>query len=103
MVTKTIDVQANSLSLEELVTLLLDSDTELVLVKDDVPVARMSPIPPKPDLSQPRIAGLHRGTTWMSDDFDAPLPDEFWFGSRAAFEAALAKVADVEPEERDHL
>jgi len=23
--------------------------------------------------------GLHAGA-WMSDDFDDPLPDEFWFG-----------------------
>jgi hypothetical protein len=27
-----------------------------------------------------RIPGLHTGTVWMSDDFDAPLPDEFWLG-----------------------
>ena len=76
MLTKTIDVQANTLSLAELLTLLQDY-TELVLVKDNMPVARLSPIPPKTDNSQPRIPGLHRGTTWMSDDFDDPLPDEF--------------------------
>lgn len=28
----------------------------------------------------PRIFGLHAGQIWMSDDFDAELPDEFWFG-----------------------
>jgi hypothetical protein len=27
-----------------------------------------------------RILGLHEGQGWMSEDFDAPLPDEFWFG-----------------------
>ena len=27
-----------------------------------------------------RIAGLHAGQTWISDDFDAPLPDSFWLG-----------------------
>ncbi|MGA7932139.1 MAG: DUF2281 domain-containing protein [Kovacikia sp.] len=27
-----------------------------------------------------RILGLHRGQVWMSDNFDAPLPDEFWLG-----------------------
>jgi len=26
----------------------------------------------------PRLAGLHRGTVWMSDDFNSTLPDEFW-------------------------
>ena len=27
-----------------------------------------------------RVLGLHEGMVWMSDDFDEPLPDEFWFG-----------------------
>ena len=36
----------------------------------------------QPALVQParRIAGLHAGQTWVSDDFDAPLPDSFWLG-----------------------
>lgn len=25
-----------------------------------------------------RVAGLHEGQIWMSDDFNDPLPDEFW-------------------------
>ncbi len=29
---------------------------------------------------QPRIAGLNAGQFWMSDDFNAPLPDSFWLG-----------------------
>ena len=28
----------------------------------------------------PRTPNLHPGSVWMSDDFDDPLPDEFWFG-----------------------
>jgi hypothetical protein len=30
-----------------------------------------------------RIPGLHAemGAAWMSDDFDEPLPDEFWLGT----------------------
>lgn len=29
-----------------------------------------------------RVLGLHAhlGKAWMSDDFNAPLPDGFWFG-----------------------
>jgi Protein of unknown function (DUF2281) len=27
-----------------------------------------------------RIAGLFEGMGWMSEDFNDPLPDEFWFG-----------------------
>jgi len=29
---------------------------------------------------QKRQAGLGKGTFWMSDDFDKPLPDSFWLG-----------------------
>lgn len=28
-----------------------------------------------------RVLGLHAGEMQMSDDFDAPLPDEFWAGT----------------------
>jgi Protein of unknown function (DUF2281) len=28
----------------------------------------------------PRILGLNRGAMKMKDDFDEPLPDEFWLG-----------------------
>ena len=28
-----------------------------------------------------RKAGLHAGAIWTSDDFDEPLPDEFWTGT----------------------
>jgi len=35
--------------------------------------------PPLPPLTR-RVAGLNRGEYWMSDDFNAPLPDAFWLG-----------------------
>ncbi len=28
-----------------------------------------------------RKAGLHAGAIWVSEDFDEPLPDEFWTGT----------------------
>ena len=28
----------------------------------------------------PRILGLQEGKGWISEDFDNPLPDEFWLG-----------------------
>ena len=35
----------------------------------------------KERVKKKRIMGLHAGGgIWMSDDFDAPLPDEFWLG-----------------------
>jgi Protein of unknown function (DUF2281) len=35
---------------------------------------------PHPSALSPRILGLNRGAMKMSDDFDEPLPDEFWLG-----------------------
>ncbi|AFY41065.1 DUF2281 domain-containing protein [Nostoc sp. PCC 7107] len=29
---------------------------------------------------QQRLPDLNRGEIWMSDDFNDPLPDEFWMG-----------------------
>lgn len=29
---------------------------------------------------RPRLLGLHTGQVWISEDFDEPLPDEFWLG-----------------------
>ena len=49
---------------------------ELELVRQAVDAQQQTA--PKP----PRIIGLHEhlGHAWMSDDFDDPLPDEFWLG-----------------------
>ncbi len=30
--------------------------------------------------NKPRVAGLHAGMGWISDDFDDELPDSFWLG-----------------------
>ncbi|MEM9766621.1 MAG: DUF2281 domain-containing protein [Cyanobacteria bacterium P01_D01_bin.71] len=40
--------------------------------------------PETPPAPKKRIPGLHRGAFyWMADDFDDPLPDEFWLGEDA--------------------
>jgi len=31
---------------------------------------------------QKRVLGLNRGDIWSSDDFNDPLPDEFWTGEQ---------------------
>jgi hypothetical protein len=39
-------------------------------------------LPEQPESAEPlppRIAGLFAGQLWMSEDFNDPLPDEFWF------------------------
>ncbi|MBW4643030.1 MAG: DUF2281 domain-containing protein [Goleter apudmare HA4340-LM2] len=34
----------------------------------------------QPSQKKQRIVGLHEGMGWISDDFNEPLPDEFWMG-----------------------
>lgn len=76
MVTKTIDIRDTQPLLDELLALTATGD-EVLIVKGDQLVARLVPI----GASLPkRIMGLDEGAIWMSDDFDEPLPDEFWLG-----------------------
>jgi hypothetical protein len=32
----------------------------------------------KATIGMARVAGLHPGAIWTRDDFDEPLPDDFW-------------------------
>jgi antitoxin (DNA-binding transcriptional repressor) of toxin-antitoxin stability system len=43
-----------------------------------MPVARLVPVVAHP--KKKRVAGLNRGTISTSEDFNEPLPDEFWLG-----------------------
>ena len=43
---------------------------------------------PSVDLMRPRVPGLDAGSTWVSDDFDEPLPDSFWLGDQPAHETS---------------
>jgi hypothetical protein len=36
---------------------------------------------PVPVSTKPRVPGLHPGAIWTGEDFDEPLPAEFWTGS----------------------
>ena len=51
------------------------SDEHIVLSENNTPIAELIPI------SQ-RVAGLHAGGIWTSDDFDEPLPEQFWAGDK---------------------
>jgi hypothetical protein len=44
---------------------------------------RLEAMPPADKPLKRRLAGLYEGSVWMSDDFDEPLPDEFWLGKDA--------------------
>jgi prevent-host-death family protein len=76
--TKTVTVHDAQTQLLKLLSFTMEGN-EIIIVKDDKPLARLVPIS---STTRSRIAGLNKGKIWMSDDFNAPLPDEFWAGSR---------------------
>lgn len=74
MLTKTVDVRTTQINLQELLSLVREG-TEIVLTEGTTPLARLVPIALS---ATPRVAGLHNGAIWTSEDFDEPLPEEFW-------------------------
>ena len=74
MNTTTVDVGDIQTRFLELLSQVLAGD-EIVVTQGQKPVARLLPVEHN---EKPRIAGLHAGLGWVSDDFDDPLPDEFW-------------------------
>lgn len=76
MITKTIDVQNVQISLEDILALVRQG-TDVILTEASMPFARMIPLTKSPTT---RIGGLHQGAIRTRDDFDDPLPDEFWTG-----------------------
>ena len=76
MHTKTVDLRDTITNLQDLLSLVREG-TEIVLTDGATPLARVVPIAFS---TMPRVAGLHAGTIWTSDDFDEPLPETFWTG-----------------------
>lgn len=76
MTTKTIEIRQAQSQLDELVSLAM-AGTEVVFTRGNKPLARLTPIPDLP--MKQRTPGLHQGAIWMSEDFDDPLPESFWF------------------------
>jgi antitoxin (DNA-binding transcriptional repressor) of toxin-antitoxin stability system len=77
MVTKTIDITTMQAFKDALLPL-LERDTELILVEGDTLVAKVTPITQSSQNNFRHLTGIFRGMMTMSDDFDDPLPDEFW-------------------------
>ena len=77
MTVTTIDVHDAQTQLLQLLTLALKGG-DVVIAKDNVPLVRLVPVQPP---SKARTAGLHQGAMRTSNDFNAPLPDEFWSGN----------------------
>ena len=75
--TETVDVKEAKERLPELLSLALEGN-EVIIAEGDKPLARLVPVTSP---VRERVAGLHRGTAWVSEDFDEPLPDELWLGS----------------------
>jgi antitoxin (DNA-binding transcriptional repressor) of toxin-antitoxin stability system len=71
--TRTIDVGKEPTDVKGLL-LLVAEGAEIVLTEGDTPLARLVPI-------GKRVAGLHGGAIWVSEDFDEPLSEDFWAGS----------------------
>jgi prevent-host-death family protein len=77
--TRTISISEIQNSAQAIIDLTRNGD-EIVIEENGNPVAKVTPIKPieKTENLRPRIAGLREGRSWMSDDFDDELPDEFW-------------------------
>jgi hypothetical protein len=83
MEVKTVNLDEIKIDLNEL--LLLVDKNAVIFVQQGNAVYKLSTVEDKENVEQPpssqeRIAGLHAGTTWVSNDFDDALPDEFWLG-----------------------
>ena len=74
--TKTLDISKASENYAEWFSL-ARAGTEIVLTDQDTPVLRIVPVAP---VSKKRTENLIKGAIWISEDFNDPLPDEFWEG-----------------------
>ncbi len=79
---KTIEM-TDATSVKDLVKL-ATQEAGVLLTQDHKPVAKVMPVPDPAEApatpAQRRKLGLHPGAWLVSDDFDEPLPDEFWLG-----------------------
>ena len=70
----TVDVGKTPTQLADLLSL-TQQGTEVIIAKGGQPLAKLMPIP------KLRIGSLNPGSITITEDFDAPLPDEFWAGT----------------------
>jgi len=82
MAAKTVTVEEAQTHLPELLVL-VKQGKEVIIAKGKEPLAKLAPFAQSKEsqTQTPRVFGEHKGQIWVSDDFDAPLPDKFWFGS----------------------
>lgn len=53
---------------------------EILLCQGDQPLARIVPVDAAVETR--RTFGQHRGKAHLSEEFDAPLPDDFWLSGK---------------------
>lgn len=57
----------------------VEAGEEVIISRANKPVVKLIAVESK---GGQRIPGLHKGAVlYISEDFDAPLPDEFWLGN----------------------
>jgi len=59
--------------LSELLALAMQGE-EVIIAKANKPLVRLTPLDPP---AVRRVAGLHDGKSWTTDDFDDALPENF--------------------------
>lgn len=72
MLIKTVDI--NEAQWAKLLSI-VKTGTEIILMEGNTFIARLVPVSSS---TSSRLPNLHSGAIWTSDDFDQPLPDEFW-------------------------
>ncbi len=73
----TVTVQEAKAQLSELIHL-AEQGEEIIIAQDDEAKVKLVPVLPK-NIGK-RVFGEYRGKIRMSEDFNDPLPNDFWFG-----------------------
>ena len=74
---RSVDIREAKEMLPELVALVADGG-EVIITGDSQLLAKLVSASPH---TKKRVAGLHQGAMTASEDFDEPLPNEFWTGT----------------------
>ena len=74
--TTTVEIEEAKAKLNNLLTLALEGN-DIIIAEAGHPMVRLVPVT---TARKKRVPGLNRGQIKMHEDFDEPLPDEFWMG-----------------------
>ena len=75
----TVSIQEAKAQLTELIRL-AEKGEEIVIAQDDLPKVKLVPVAPKK--IGKRVFGRYRGKIRMSEEFNDPLPNDFWLGGK---------------------